>query len=414
MTSTDDFLTSGYFGKNDYCKHGIRFLQLYTSLLYLAAAVGSFFASFPCRRWGRKANLTLASLLFLGGAVLNAGAKALWMTVAARLLLGAGTGFGNNAVPLLLSELAPAGSRRRQDTCFRITTTVGTLVANVVIIFARNITPWGWRLSLGLAGIPALVLLVASLLLVDAPAGVVHRGKEIEEEEDVEFIFPAEAAVCTGGGRPGRDLGRSGVPPLVMTVAIQIFQQFTGTSVIMSCAPVLSRAVGFNGDASLLSAAVTALVNVVSKGASIAWEDRWGSCSSLLEPCVQMLACQIIGVGGVLALHFRSGGGLSFGYAAALVGSFAVGFSWSWGPMGWPIPVDIFPPRTRTTGMLAGVAANMLCTFLIAQALFSTLCSSRSAVFFFFSGWLVLMTVLLVFVLPETKRVPLEEPDRRV
>ena len=36
---------------------------------------------------------------------------------------------------------------------------------------------WGWRLSLGLAGIPALLLTVGALLVTETPNSLVERGR---------------------------------------------------------------------------------------------------------------------------------------------------------------------------------------------------------------------------------------------
>ena len=39
------------------------------------------------------------------------------------------------------------------------------------------ILPWGWRLSLGLAGVPASMLFLGGLCLPDTPVSLIQRGK---------------------------------------------------------------------------------------------------------------------------------------------------------------------------------------------------------------------------------------------
>lgn len=81
--------------ENNYCKYDNQFLQLFTSSLYLAALVASFFASATCSKLGRRPTMQLASIFFLIGVGLAAGAVNIYMLIFGRILLGFGVGFGN-------------------------------------------------------------------------------------------------------------------------------------------------------------------------------------------------------------------------------------------------------------------------------------------------------------------------------
>lgn len=93
---------------------------------------------------------------------------------------------------------------------------------------------------------------------------------------------------------------------------------------------------------------------------------------------------------------------------------FVMSFAWSWGPLGWLIPSEIFPVETRTAGFAFAVSSNMMFTFLIAQAFLSMLCHMRAYIFIFFSVWIVVMGLFVVFLLPETKGVPIDAVADRV
>ncbi|KAF8077217.1 hypothetical protein N665_1055s0003 [Sinapis alba] len=88
---------------------------------------------------------------------------------------------------------------------------------------------------------------------------------------------------------------------------------------------------------------------------------------------------------------------------------FVVAFGWSWGPLGWTIPSEIFPLETRSAGQSITVAVNLLFTFIIAQAFLSMLCAFKLGIFLFFAGWVSVMTIVVYFLLPETKGVTIEE-----
>ncbi|KAJ6429338.1 hypothetical protein OIU84_020881 [Salix udensis] len=42
------------------------------------------------------------------------------------------------------------------------------------------------------------------------------------------------------------------------------------------------------------------------------------------------------------------------------------------------------------------------------------LCHMRSGIFFFFAAWIVVMGIFAIFVLPETKGIPIDEMNERV
>lgn len=86
---------------------------------------------------------------------------------------------------------------------------------------------------------------------------------------------------------------RSSRPQLVCGTILQVFQQFTGMNVVMFYAPVLFQTMGFGGDASLLSAMVTGLINVGATGVAMYGVDRFGRKRLLIGGAVLMLIGQV-------------------------------------------------------------------------------------------------------------------------
>lgn len=434
VTSMDDFLKAFFphvfLRKNsaresDYCKFDDHQLQLFTSSLYLAAMAASLCAASTTRRYGRTFTIFIAGLFFLAGVAFNCGAVNLAMLIVGRMLLGAGVGFANQAVPLYLSEVAPARWRGAMNILFQLSVTVGILVANLVNYAVQNTHPWGWRLSLGLAGVPALVITAAGLGLHDTPNSLLERGREEEartalckirgttdvdaELEDIRRASQAAQAVQS----PWWSMWRKNKPQLVVTVALQIFQQLTGINAIMFYAPVLFQTVGFKSDAALYSAAITGGINVLATIVSVALVDKVGRRLLLVQGSIQMFLAQAA-IGALLGVALKPGHQPSGGDAIAIIVLtciFVPGFAWSWGPMGWLIPSEIFPLETRPAGQSVAVVVNMLFTFIIAQAFLSMLCAFRFAIFFFFAAWVALMGVAAYFLLPETKGLPIEDVE---
>ncbi|XAR57210.1 hypothetical protein NMG60_11025268 [Bertholletia excelsa] len=416
---------------NYYCKYDNQGLQLFTSSLYLAGLTATFFASYTTRTLGRKITMLIAGIFFLIGVTLNAAAQDLAMLIIGRISLGCGVGFANQAVPLFLSEIAPTRIRGGLNILFQLNVTIGILFANLVNYGTAKIKGgWGWRLSLGLAGIPAVLLTVGALVVVDTPNSLIERGR-LEEGKAVlrkirgtdniepEFEELLEASrIAKQVQHPFRNLlKRRNRPQLVIAMALQIFQQLTGINAIMFYAPVLFKTLGFKGDVSLYSSVIVGAVNVLSTLVSIYSVDKVGRRFLLLEAGVQMFISQVI-IGVLLGIKVKDhSSSLHNGYAilvVVMVCVFISAFAWSWGPLGWLIPSETFPLETRSAGQSVTVCVNLLFTFIIAQAFLSMLCHFKYGIFLFFSGWVLVMSIFVLFLLPETKNIPIEEMTERV
>ena len=70
--------------------------------------------------------------------------------------------------------MAPYKFRGALNQLFQLATTIGILVAQLI---NYGVQDWdsGWRLSLGLAAVPAAVLFMVGLLLPESPNSLVER-----------------------------------------------------------------------------------------------------------------------------------------------------------------------------------------------------------------------------------------------
>ncbi|KAL5196544.1 hypothetical protein ABZP36_000056 [Zizania latifolia] len=412
---------------NQYCNFDSPLLTMFASSLYLAALVASVFASTVIRIAGRNWSMFGGGVTILVGAALNGAAKNVLMLIVGRVLLGIGVGFANQSVPLYLSEMAPARLRGMLNIGFQLMVTIGILCANLVKYGTAKIKGgWGWRVSLALAAVPATIIAVGALFLPDTPNSLIDRGHtddarrllgrvrgtdKIEEEYNDLLEASKKSKRVTN---PWRNiLERQYRPQLTMAIAIPLFTQLTGINAIMFYAPLLFKTLGFDDDASLMSAVITGLVNVFATFVSIFSVDRIGRRKLFLLGGTQMLACQIA-VGSLIGAMFGFSGvaNIPKAYAASVVSLICIyvaGFAWSWGPLGWLVNSEIFPLEIRSAGQSINVSVNMLFTFIIAQAFLPMLCRFKFILFFFFVAWVVIMTLFVAFFLPETNNVPIEK-----
>lgn len=439
VTSMDSFLKrffhEVYIKMNEdtkisnYCKFDSQLLTSFTSSLYIAGLFASFFASFVTRVFGRKPSMLIGGAAFLAGSALGGAASNVFMLILGRALLGVGVGFANQSVPLYLSEMAPPRYRGAFNNGFQFSIGIGALSANLINYGTQKIKGgWGWRVSLAMGAVPASILTLGALFLPETPNSLIqsHNGPEKAKsmlqlvrgtpsvQAELDDLVKANLNI-QAIRQPFRTITQEKYrPQLVMAIAIPFFQQVTGINVIGFYAPVLFRAIGLGESASLMSAVVTGVIGCSSTFISMLIVDKLGRRTLFLVGGIQMLVSQVM-VGGIMAAKLGDHGGLSKGYAYVVLLSICIyvaGFGWSWGPLGWLVPSEIYPLEIRSAGQSITVAVSFVFTIAVAQTSLAMLCHLKSGIFFFFGGWVAVMTAFVYLLLPETKNIPIEQMDR--
>lgn len=198
--------------------------------------------------------------------------------------------------------MAPAKVRGAVNQLFQLTTCLGILVANIINYFTEQIHPWGWRLSLGLATVPATLMFIGGLILPETPNSLVERDRLEEAKRilikvrgttniDAEFTDLIEASNAAKAVKhPFRNLlARRNRPQLVLgALGIPAFQQLTGNNSILFYAPVMFQTLGFGSNASLFSTLITGVALVVAALISMALVDKFGRRFFFLEAGAEM------------------------------------------------------------------------------------------------------------------------------
>lgn len=211
------------------------------------------------------------------------------------------------AVPLYLSEMAPAKVRGAVNQLFQLTTCLGILIANFVNYGVEQIHPWGWRLSLGLATVPATLMFLGGIFLPETPNSLVEQGKLEEARRvlekvrgttnvDAEFSDLVDASKTAQAIKhPFRNLlKRKNRPQLVIgALGIPAFQQLTGNNSILFYAPVIFQSLGFGSGASLFSSAISSGALVLATFISMAFVDKFGRRAFFLEAGLEMIFCMV-------------------------------------------------------------------------------------------------------------------------
>ncbi|WVZ85907.1 hypothetical protein U9M48_032765 [Paspalum notatum var. saurae] len=413
--------------RDAYCKYNNQLLTAFTSSMYIAGMLASLVASSVTKRVGRKAVMLIGGVMFLAGSIINAGAVNITMLIIGRILLGFGVGFTAQAAPLYLAETSPTRRRGAFTTAYHFFIIAGTLAATITNYFTNRISNWGWRVSLGLAAVPATVIILGALFVSDTPSSLMLRGEPDKARASLQRVRGAGAdvdaelkdiACAVEEARRNEDgafkrlCGKGYRHYMVMVVALPTFFDFTGMVVISVFSPLLFRTVGFDSQKAIFGAVIISLVSLSGVILSTFVVDRCGRRFLLLAGGTTMLLFQVA-VTWIMADH------LGKHHAVTMPKNYAVGvvvlmclytftFSVSWGPLKWVVPSEIYPVDIRSAGQAITLSIALALTFAQTQVFISMLCAMKYAIFLFYAGWVVAMTVFIAVFLPETKGVPLE------
>lgn len=324
--------------------------------------------------------------------------------------------------------MAPPRYRGAINNGFQFSIGIGALVANLINFGSEKIEGgWGWRISLAMAGVPASILTLGALFLPETPSSLIQSSSDHDKakrllqrvrgttdvEAELEDLIKASSISKTIKHPFKKIIQRKYRPQLIMAIAIPFFQQVTGINVIAFYATLLFRTIGIGESASLLSSVVTGVIGAGSTFISMLIVDKLGRRALFMVGGIQMLISQIL-IGGIMATQLGDHGTVSQGYAyliIILICIYVAGFGWSWGPLGWLVPSEIYQLEIRSAGQSITVAVSFIFTFIVAQTFLSMLCHLKAGIFFFFGGWVIVMTAFVYYLLPETKNIPIEQME---
>jgi sugar porter (SP) family MFS transporter len=334
--------------------------QVVTASILVGAVFGALIGSQLSERLGRhRTTLIVASVYVLGALACSVSPSPVTLS-ASRVLLGFAVGGATQIVPMYVAELAPAKHRGRLVLTFQVGIGVGIVVSTLV--GASEHFPW--RVMIGMAAVPAFLMLLLMLRLPESPRWLVSRGEhdtaldvlrrirpegaDVDEElREIEEIQEKESEAGERN-RGWRGLRQPWVrPALLVGCGIAMFTQLSGIEMIVYYAPTILTTNGFSTHAALLVSVglgVTYLVMMVVGLSIVDWVGRRRLTLTMVPGAAASLA-----VLGVLFVTGNDGRGATpFIIACLIVFMFfnAGGLQL----MGWLTGSEIYPLAVRGAG----------------------------------------------------------------
>lgn len=160
--------------------------QVIAGGILLGAVMGALACSVLSQRIGRHRTILLIAAVFVLGTLASSAAPTAVTLALARVLQGFAVGGATQTVPMYVAELAPARIRGRMVLCFQVAIGVGIVTATLVGA-SRSVS---WRVEIGAAAVPTLVMLLLELPLPESPRWLVRHGRLNEAEKVLKDVRP--------------------------------------------------------------------------------------------------------------------------------------------------------------------------------------------------------------------------------
>jgi SP family galactose:H+ symporter-like MFS transporter len=347
-----------------------------TAAVPLGALVAASVAGRITDRFGRRRVLMAAAALFAVGALIAAGITAIWMLVAARLVLGLAIGLAAVVAPLYISETAPFAIRGALVSTYQLAITVGILVSYLTGLV---ITGAGmWRHMFGLGAVPGVLFLIGLAFLPESPRWLIlkglpdgarasllrlrGRGWNVDGELD-EMVRTAQAEA-------GRKIGYRALldpairPALVVGIGLFFLQQLSGINAVIYYAPEIFSHAGFDSASTQTLATVgIGTVNFLTTILAMFLIERMGRRSLLILGFAGAAATML-----VIALAVINPTLVPSWVVILVLLLYIASFAISLGPLPHVMMSEIFPLRVRGPGMSMASISNWGFNFVVVFA----------------------------------------------
>jgi len=391
--------------------------------------VGALFSGFLSYRLGRKWTLVLTAFIFLIASSISPISSSIILLTICRFILGWAVGVASMAAPLYLSEIAPAHLRGALVSIYQFLITLGIFSIYCTNSFFSYYTH-SWRMMYLPIVIVAAIMFISCFFIPSTARWLLlkNRFNEAYEtlyktrhdhtliEEEIQNI-KATLTRYSDGSLLKNILKPMFLKALVVALAIQILQQFSGINAIIYYSTSIFSQAGIGS--STIATIVVGLVNMLSTIIAVLFVDKLGRKPILYVGLIIMLISLLV-AGGVFYIKIHQVNLLSQYQTILLLAVlfYIFAFAISLGPITWIIVSEIFPLKTRDIGMMCAVLANWLSAGIVAR--FSGPIISLEGdlgavkIFFFFAACCAVGLLFVRFFIPETKDVSLEQIERNL
>ena len=417
--------TNWFLGNTLFTFHGIFIM----SMALWGTVLGSLFGGIPCDKLGRKKTLLWIGILYFVSALGSAVANEPYTFSFFRFIGGVGVGASSVAAPIYISEISKASNRGRLTAMYQFNIVFGILIAfisNYLIGLIFESTS-AWRWMLGIEALPALIYTIMVFKIPNSPRWLLLTGNDeskilnalnslgLQKDEALNRLSELKNSVSTSVTQQKEKLfsGKYN-KPLLLAFLIAFFNQLSGINFVLYYAPEILERAGLASGESLFSSISIGVINLIFTFVGITLIDKLGRKQLMYIGSIGYILslamvgwCFYSGASSILLLIF----------ILVFIASHAVGQ----GAVIWVFISEIFPNKVRAYGQSWGTGTHWVFAALITLITPTFLDSEIGIfkenpwpIFIFFAAMMVLQLLFVIFLMPETKGISLEDLAKKL
>ncbi len=393
----------------------------------IGTIVGALAVGKPADIVGRRRMLFVLAVFYFVSAVGSALAWDWYSFLVFRFLGGLGVGGASVVSPMYIAEISPARLRGRLVAVTQFNIVLGILLAffSNYVVAGLNLGDMTWRWMFGVEALPAAAFFALLFGIPRSPRWLVAGGR-VEEarqvlgalgtdtgsvDQEINAIRQSLAADRDSLREPF--LRRKYSKPIMLAVLIAMFNQLSGINALIYYSKHIFQMAGASENLALMQTVAVGGTNLVVTMLALAVIDHFGRKALMFVGSIGY----IVSLGTVACTFYMYGTDFTPTGSTIVLGAFMLfiaSHAFGQGAVIWVFISEIFPNRVRARGQALGCFTHWFMCALVSWTFPVIAKVSGGHAFAFFAAMMVLQLLWVIFIMPETKGVPLEEIQRKL
>lgn len=389
--------------------------------------LGAAGAAYPAQILGRRLTLMILGVLYFVSAIGTAFPWDWSSFLFFRFIGGLGVGGSSVVAPMYIAEVSPAKIRGKLVALAQFNVIFGITMAYISnYIILKLVAVEAWRWMLGIEAVPAALFFLLLFTTPESPRWLIAKGRKTEAagildrlgtdtgdtQEEVNVI---EKSLAEDKNKPKeRFFCRKYSFPIMLAIVIAAFNQLSGINAVLYYAPSIFESTGIDAGNALLNSAIIGITMTIFTFIAMFAIDRLGRKTLMLFGSLGY----IFGLAVIswayyhYGTNFTPGGGMIV-LAALMV--YIAAHAFGQGAVIWVLISEVFPNKVRAQGQSLGSFTHWFMAWVVA-GLFPTMRATvgQGSIFAFFCFMMILQLLWVIFIMPETKQISLEEMEKHL
>ncbi|KAI9655573.1 MAG: hypothetical protein M1821_005366 [Bathelium mastoideum] len=408
---------------------------------YLACAILGCWLTEPLNKVFARRGTIFLSCFIAAVASIWEGVANSWVNLfIARFVLGLGIGSKSTTVPVYTAECAPAPIRGALVMQWQVWTAFGIMMGNIMGVAFGGLRPdLAWRLILGSTVVLPILVCAQVYFCPESPRWLIQhnqmqkayrafrilRKTDLQAARDLYYTHVGveiERKINTGKNIFTQFYELFSIPrnrrATLATWIVMFGQQFCGVNVIAYYSTTIFEQGGYGRNSALLASMGTGILNWVFALPAFFTIDTFGR-RNLLLTTFPFLALTLLWTGMSFFIP-PDENPVTHKVQSARIGMITTGmylfecfYSPGMGPVPFSYSAEAFPMHVRDVGMSWATATTWCFNFILSFTWPHLVTAFQpQGAFGWYAAWCVVLWILVLLFMPETKALTLEELDQ--